>query len=72
MHQHFNYIKVEELYRMHKNGSKCIDLVVVTPEILQWVEGSKLCEINEIVEIDHRFYVIDINMEGYFNGKLSE
>ena len=39
---------------------------------MQWAKGSKLCEINKIVETDHRFYIIDIDMEGYFNRKLLE
>jgi hypothetical protein len=40
---------------------------VAIPEILQWIEGSQLCEVNEIIDIDHRLYVIDINLKGYFN-----
>ena len=70
IHQYFNYIEVEDLDRTFWYGSKSIDSVVVTLNILQCVEGSKLLEINEVVRIDCRSYLIDINLEMYFDKEF--
>lgn len=70
IYQYFNYIEVEDLDRTFWYGSKSIDSVVATLNILQCVEGSKLLEINEVVRIDCRSYLIDINLEMYFDKEF--
>jgi len=31
--------------------------------LIEFVEGSKLYEINDIINTDHRSYIIDLNIE---------
>ena len=38
---------------------------------MRFVEGSKLCETNEILDTDHWGYVIDINLNDYFEEEFS-
>ena len=52
-------------------GSKCINSIVATYSLLDFVEGSKLLEAYEITITDYRSFIIDINMERYFNYQLS-
>ena len=40
IHQQFNFIKVEDMDRMHKHSSKYIDSIVVMLNVLQCIEGS--------------------------------
>ena len=44
VHQTFNYIKIEDLDRTFRHGSRTIDSIIVSPNIQQCVEGSKLLE----------------------------
>ena len=39
---------------------------------MKCAEGSKLFEINEVINIDHRSYIIDINFESYFEEEFAE
>ena len=45
----------------YQDRLKCIDSIVATPNIMRYVEGSKLFEIDVIVDTDHRSYVINVN-----------
>ena len=45
---------------------KYIDFLAVSDGIIPFLEGSALYEINEIMRLDHRAYVIDLNLEVYF------
>ena len=61
----------ECLDKTHKHRSKPIDSIAVSSGIMSYIEGCKLTNYNEIVEIDHRGYIIDVAMEDYFSIKLS-
>lgn len=39
---------------------------------MEYIEGSKLVDYSEIVESDHRGYVIDVAMEEYFEVEFSQ
>ena len=52
-------------------GSNPIDLIAVSEGLIDFVEGSKLIPHNEIVWSNHRAYIIDINLEDYFNKEMS-
>ena len=56
-------IEVVNLDSIHIVGSRCIDSINVSYDLIEFVEGSKLCKINEIINTDHRSYVIDLNIE---------
>ena len=38
--------------------------------MLEFVEGSKLYETNNIINTNHRSYVIDLNIEQYFEVEI--
>ena len=63
VHISFNMIEVINLDSTHIVGSRCKDSIAVSYNLIEFVEGSKLYEINEIINIDHRSYVIDLNIE---------
>ena len=48
------------------DGSKCINTIVASDSTLAFVEWCKLCEVNEILDTDHRGYIIDVNLIEYF------
>ena len=52
-------------------GSAPIDTIAISLRLSEFVEGYKLFETNKFVVSDHRAYVIDINLEGYFGEQLS-
>ena len=47
--------------------SKCIDFVAATSRLINDIEGCKLINYNQIIESNHRGYLIDLNLEQYFN-----
>ena len=67
MHESYNIIQYEDLDPTFIRGSKCIDSIAATYNLLDFVEGSKLLEAHEITIIDHRSFIIDINIERYFD-----
>jgi len=67
-----NNIEIERLDRTYKNGSKPIDSIAATCGIMDFVEGCKLLSYNEIVETDHRAYMVDVNIEEYFDENMNE
>ena len=71
MHHIFNNIPFAEMDNMHITGSKPINTIVVTPNIMECIEGCKLFEANKIIITDHQSYVVDINFKRYFQAQLS-
>jgi len=47
-------------------------LIVATLSIIEYVEDSKLKERNKVIDIDYRLFVVDINLEEYFNETFSD
>ena len=65
----------KELKKMddtHSRGSKCIDSIEDTPNTRKHIKGSSLHEINEMINNDHRWRVIEINLEDYFKEEFSK
>ena len=52
-------------------GTKCIDSIAFTPNLRKHIEGSRLFETNEIVNTDHRSYVVDTHLEECFQEEFS-
>ena len=63
----FNNIKINQLDNTYKNGSKYINSITATPGVISHIEGSRLFKVNKITLINHRAYMIDINLERYFS-----
>ena len=55
----------------HSRGTKSMCSIAVNPELRKCVEGSILFKTNEIVNTVHRYYVVDINLEEYFQEEFS-
>ena len=66
MYYIFNKILFEEIDNTHIAGSRPIDTYAITPNIMECVEGCKLIKTNDIIIIDYRAYIIDINFKKYF------
>ena len=54
---------------MHRLQS--IDSIAVTQGILEYIEECTLLSHNEIIPSNHRAYMVDINMEEYFQDYIS-
>ena len=65
-------MSIQSIGKTHKYGSKPIDSFATTRGIMDYIDGCKLLGYNDIVETDHRSYVIEIALEDYFNEELSE
>ena len=63
VHQSFNYIEVEDLDGTYKRSSNCLDSIAASQDIIQYIEDSKILEVNEVVNTNHRSYLIDVNFE---------
>ena len=61
---------VENLDSTHIAGSKHIDSITVSCNLIKFAEGSRLCKTNEITTIDHRSYVADLNIKKYFKTEI--
>ena len=70
VHERFNNIESYQLDNTHKEGSKYIDSIVVSPGIIEYVEGYKLFEVKEITLTDYRVHTIDMNLEKYFTEQF--
>ena len=57
---------------MYKRGSRPIDTIIAAIGIIQVIIGCKLIEINEIVILDHCTYIIDVNLNKYFEEYFSQ
>ena len=65
----FNVIEVANLDSVH-TGSKHIDSIAVSHDFIEFSEGSKSYETNEIINADHRFHITDLNIEKYFEIEI--
>ena len=64
----FDSTQVDNTY---KYGSKPINSIAATNRIMNYIEGSKLMNYNDIVELDHHTYMIDADIEEYFKDEFS-
>ena len=71
IHHKVNNVELRELDKTYKNGSSPIDSIVALSSIMEYVVGYHLINYNEIVERDYQAYVIDINIEEYFDEAFS-
>jgi len=71
VYKRFNGIDDSKLNRTNKKGSLPIDAIAASEGIFDYIEGCKMLSYAEIVDLDHRSYVIDINFEEYFKDNFS-
>jgi len=70
-HSLYNKIPLNDLDPTNIKGIKPIDSIAVTSGIMKFVEGVKLLDNNDVVISDHRAYVMDLNVEEYFQDQFS-
>ena len=71
IHQQYNFIELDEIDNTYRDRSKYIDTIAASESILSFVEGCRLYEINEILDTNHRGYIIDIDLKEYFDQEFS-
>lgn len=71
VHSRVNNIPIDQLDKTYINGSQAIDTIAMSEGMFDYVEGSVLLSHAEIVQSDHRPYLVDINLEDYFNAELN-
>ena len=49
-----------------KHGSLAIDIVTMSTNLIEHVDGSKLINFSDIIITDHRGFLIDMNLEDFF------
>ena len=65
VHHKYNHVAFEALDPMHKRSLKYINIIVISPNLMENVEGCKLLEINKVIATDYRALIIDINLKQY-------
>ena len=71
IHQSMNMRYCERSDSTYKHGSKQIDSIAATNGIMNYIEGCRLMNYNEIIESDHRAFIVDIDIEEYFKDEFS-
>ena len=51
--------------------SKQIDIVAIVEMILNYVDGCKLINFNEIIKTDYRGFLFDISLQEYFGEETN-
>lgn len=72
VHKQLNMIEAGDLDKTFKYGSKCIDVVLCTYGLVDYIEGCQLTECDEILMNDHRGYIVDINVKSFCNSRLNK
>ena len=71
VHSKINNIRMDQMDKTCKSGSKPIDSFAASAGILDYIEGSMLLDYNDIFETDHRGYMVDIALDEYFEMEFS-
>ena len=53
-------------YTTYIKGSKYINFITAISGLINYIDGYKLTNYNQIIESDYREYIIDLNFEQYF------
>jgi len=67
IHHHHNNIPKKDMDRTCMKGSFPIDSITASEGIIEYIEESKLLNHNKVVFSDHRSYIVDFNIQEYFN-----
>ena len=61
-------IEFLEINNTYITGSKLIDSIIVSLNVIDYIKGYKLLKANEIIITNHHSYIVDINFKRYFNS----
>ena len=67
-----NGVEEDKREATHQHGSECIDHVLATDRKLRNVKGRELVEYSEIVELDHRGCLTDVDFAECFSENFVE
>ena len=70
-HELANNIEDESRDNTQKTGSKQIDAILITEGLSHLIKGSKITEFNEIINVDYRGFLVDLNVKEHFNIESS-
>ena len=66
-----NKIKIDKMDKTNVNSRLLIDSITASYRIKNYTEGCQMVKNNEIVCTNHREYIINTNLEEYFNDSIS-
>jgi len=67
VHGWVNEIDGNERDKTYEKGTKQIDAVLATEGLLNIIRGSKLVDYKEIINSDHRGFIVNIDINDYFS-----
>ena len=68
IHYIFNQIEFQQMDNTYLTRLRPIKIVAVSPNLIECIEGYKILEVNDIIITDYRLYIIDINLERYYEA----
>jgi len=71
VHSVVNNIELNDMDKTYINGRFQIDSIAASNGIMNYIEGCQVVDNNEIIHTDHRGYVIDVNLQEYFDDNFS-
>ena len=72
VHETLNKIEDAIKDKMHKTGSKKINAVLATEDVLRAIQGSILVDFKDIIDTDHRGFIFNLDVKEYFLVDASE
>ena len=67
VHEEYNQIEKSNRKNTHRKGRSYVDTCAATHSLLRYISGYRMIEHAEIIEIDHRGYIFDVNLQEYMN-----
>jgi len=64
-----NNIELNEREKTYISGKRYLNVLAMSEGILRFVHGCKLTNFTEVIPIDHKGYIIDIDLNSYFKMK---
>ena len=71
VHKKINEIGANQMDNAFKIGKHCIDAVMCTCGLIEFIEGCQLTECDEIIMNDHRGFIVDVAIERYCQCRLN-
>ena len=72
IHPIINNVQINQIGKTYIHGSNPIDSLATSQGIIDYIDRCKLLSNNDIIELDHYSYIIDVALEDYFDDELSE
>ena len=65
----YNGADEETRESMYEYGRKCIDVFTTIAGVMQFIDGCKVVNFFEVISIDYRRYIVDVNLQEFFQVK---